>query len=81
MRSWGADMAWWQKALNIGGAAAKGYTDTAKEGLAPHLGKVAGSLLKKKRGLKVFSEDPADEAESNERYRGTNWEDTENGDI
>ena len=73
-------MAWWKKALNIGGAAAEGYTDASKGGLAPQLGKVSGSLLKKRRGLKPYGIDPADEAESKDRY-SPHWEDTENGDI
>lgn len=73
-------MAWWKKALKIGGAAAQGFDQTAREGLAPR--NVTGSLVnrRKKQGWKTLGDDPANEAESKERY-SPHWEDTENGDI
>lgn len=41
-------MAWWESALKIGGAAAQGYSNPGIGGL----GKVAGSLLSKKKKKK-----------------------------
>ena len=80
-------MAWWKKALGIGGAAAKGYTETAKEGLAPHLGNVAGSLIKKKRrntltglGESSAGDDPGGEANSSSSY-SPHWEDDRHEDY
>ena len=74
-------MAWWKKALKVGGAAAQGYDQAAHGGLSGTLGRVTGSLVKKKKaGWNTLGDDPADEAESKERYGGTNWEDTERAD-
>lgn len=42
-------MAWWKKALKIGGAAANGYSNPGMDGV----GAVAGSLLAKKKKKKL----------------------------
>lgn len=74
-------MAWWSKIVKVAGAGAQGYDKVAREGLGGRFGHVTGSLVKKRKdGWKTLGDDPADEAESKERYRGTNWEDTERAD-